>query len=61
MSVFITTWINPNDGDTEMYVAETRELADEFGSHLEGKGIDCKVTSRPVQSESIYSEFETSA
>lgn len=52
--VFITTWVNPNDGDFEMYVAETRELANEFSSDLKEEGIDCKVTSRPVQDESIY-------
>ena len=55
--VFIVTWINEFDGDLEMYVAETREIASDFSSHLEENGIDCKVHSRPVQDEGIIDRF----
>ena len=52
--VYIVTWVNEFDGDLEMYVSETREIANEFASHLGEDGIDYKVANRPVQSESIH-------
>jgi hypothetical protein len=49
--VFIVSWVNEFDGDTEMYVAATREIANEFASRLESEGLGYKIDSRPIQFE----------
>lgn len=52
--VYIVTWVNEFDGDMEMYVAETREIANDFHCQLAMDNVASNISVRPVQSESIH-------
>lgn len=49
-SVYIVTWVNPNDGDDEMCVCATKDIAESFGSSLQD-GVNFKIHNRPVQTK----------